>query len=354
MNQESQENMFFIDGIAGKVQHSKSFDFPLYEFVRKNKNKSVLFSKRGRTDSFFTQDSKLYLTPEEYRKKLRGERIVRIIGRLDSLNSGKFEKTRIYSIGQSDIFYCAIRQRYSSLRNYFADLLQGSVQGLSAARMWNVSIVGAVIFGMLTMTMIYRYLGSSVSAKIEGSTMSAQVAGAYATKANDKNLEDEIDPEFMTRLLSDYDQFEKEDERISILEKEIGELVKGYPIEKMVPYIAQKERIVAAMIVAIAMKESGWGRRVPVLNGQDCYNYWGYRGIRDKMGTGGHTCFDSPKDAVDTVAKRIEFLISNEKLNTPAKMVVWKCGYDCSWDSQKAVKKWISDVDLYFKKLNKT
>jgi hypothetical protein len=112
--------------------------------------------------------------------------------------------------------------------------------------------------------------------------------------------------------------------------------------------------MVAALIVAIGMKESTWGLHVPVLNGQDCYNYWGYRGIRDKMGTGGHTCFDSPKDAVDTVAKRIEFLVSNEKLNTPAKMVVWKCGYDCSWDSQKAVNKWISDVDLYFKKLNKT
>ena len=121
----------------------------------------------------------------------------------------------------------------------------------------------------------------------------------------------------------------------------------------MVPYIAKKDRMVAALIVAIGMKESTWGKHVPVLDGQDCYNYWGYRGIRDRMGTGGHTCFDSPEDAVNTVAKRIEFLVSNEKLNTPAKMVVWKCGYDCSWDNQKAVNKWISDVDLYFKKLNK-
>ena len=66
-----------------------------------------------------------------------------------------------------------------------------------------------------------------------------------------------------------------------------------------------------------------------------------------------HTCFDSPKDAVDTVAKRIETLVNNEKLNTAAKMVVWKCGYDCSWDSKIDVQKWISDVDYYFQKLNK-
>jgi hypothetical protein len=107
--------------------------------------------------------------------------------------------------------------------------------------------------------------------------------------------------------------------------------------------------------VAIAKKESNWGKRVPVLNGQDCYNYWGYRGVRDRMGTGGHTCFDSTKDAVDTVAKRIGFLVSNKKLNTPDKMVIWKCGSNCAvTGGQAAANKWISDVSLYFDKLNKT
>ena len=71
------------------------------------------------------------------------------------------------------------------------------------------------------------------------------------------------------------------------------------------------------------------------------------------MGTGGHTCFDSPKDAVETVAKRINSLVNNEKLNTPEKMVVWKCGYDCSWDNPVAVRKWVQDVDYYFEKFDK-
>ncbi len=353
MNQKSKKNIFFVDGLAGRIKHPKFFDFFLYEFVRKNKNKSVLFSKKGRTGSFFTRDSKLYLTPDEYRRSLRGERIIRITRRVDSLNSSIFGKTRIYSIGQKDIAYLQIRRRYSSLANYISDLVRGSVQGVSAARMWNISIVGSVIFGMLTMTMIYRYLGESVSAKIEESKMASEQIAEVYSKMEDKDLGEDIDPEFMTKLLSDYEKFEKEDEAQRAMKKEIEKMVKGYPIEKMVPEIAKKDKIVAALLVAIAMKESTWGKHVPVLNGKDCYNYWGYRGIRDKMGTGGHTCFDSPEDAVNTVAKRIEFLVSNEKLNTPAKMVVWKCGYDCSWDNKKAVKKWISDVDLYFRKLNK-
>jgi hypothetical protein len=72
------------------------------------------------------------------------------------------------------------------------------------------------------------------------------------------------------------------------------------------------------------------------------------------MGTGGHTCFDSPKDAVDTVAKRMETLIEEYDRDTPSKMVVWKCGSDCNvTGGQAAADKWISDVAMYFNKLNK-
>lgn len=139
------------------------------------------------------------------------------------------------------------------------------------------------------------------------------------------------------------------------LHDEISAMVKGYPIEQMVPYIVEWDPIVAAFLVSIAKKESAWGRHVPVLNGQDCYNYWGYRGIRDRMGTGGHTCFDSPKDAVDTVGKRIHDLVIKQNLNTPEKMIVWKCGSSCAGHSNYGVQKWISDVNLYFQKIvNKT
>ena len=68
------------------------------------------------------------------------------------------------------------------------------------------------------------------------------------------------------------------------------------------------------------------------------------------MGTGGHTCFNSRQDAVDTVAKRLERLIHSEQLNTPEKLVVWKCGFSCQGHSRESVRKWIADVDMYYSK----
>jgi len=136
------------------------------------------------------------------------------------------------------------------------------------------------------------------------------------------------------------------------LEREITEMVKGYPIESMVPFIAQKDKAVAAFLVSIAKKESSWGEHAPVKNGKDCYNYWGFRMDSDTMGSGGHTCFKNPRQAVNSVSSRIFELINEEKLNSPRKMVVWKCGYDCSGQSSYDVNKWISDVSFYKKLIN--
>ncbi len=354
----SKTNKNSFDSLHKQAKQVRNFDLPLAKFVGKYRNSSILFSKHGKINSFFTEDSKLYITPAEYRKKERGERIVRVTNRLDSALSRNFEKTRIYSVDQRDATYTSIKQRYSSLGNYIQDLFRGAVQGVSVAKMWNLSIVGSVIFGMLTMTMIYKYLGQNVSASIRETAVNnqSQQSSVGYTDNNVINADDvrddapdDIDTSFVTKLLE-----ETEAKTVSDFELELREMVKGYPIEAMVPEIAKQDRTVAAFIIAIAKKESAWGKRVPVLNGQDCYNYWGYRGIRDKMGTGGHTCFNDTKDAVDTVAKRIEFLVSNKKLNTPGKMVIWKCGSDCSvTGGQAAANKWISDVAMYFNKLNK-
>jgi hypothetical protein len=133
-------------------------------------------------------------------------------------------------------------------------------------------------------------------------------------------------------------------------EKDVRSLVKGSPMEKMIPYISQKEKRVAAFLVSIAKKESNWGKRSPRLNGNDCFNYWGYRGQSGEITRDGFTCFKNPKQAVDTVSRRMNDLIYKSNLDTPQKLVVWKCGWDCSWDNPIAVKKWASDVDYYFQK----
>jgi hypothetical protein len=137
-----------------------------------------------------------------------------------------------------------------------------------------------------------------------------------------------------------------------LLEKEINKMVEGYPIENMTPYIAKQDPKVAAFMIAIAKKESAWGKRKPVLNGEDCYNYWGFRLKSEKMGSGGHTCFDSPKEAVEVVGDRLDELVNNENIDSPKEMIVWKCGYGCQDKSKTAdEKKWISDVAMYYQKM---
>ncbi len=138
----------------------------------------------------------------------------------------------------------------------------------------------------------------------------------------------------------------------SLFEKNANKLVEGYPIASMTPYIFSKDPKVAAFMIAIAKKESAWGTRKPVLNGKDCYNYWGFRLKAETMGSGGHTCFDTPEQAVDVVASRIDELVNQENIDSPKDMIVWKCGYGCQ-DAVKTAdeKKWINDVDMYYSKL---
>lgn len=135
----------------------------------------------------------------------------------------------------------------------------------------------------------------------------------------------------------------------SAFEGEIREMVKGYPIEDMAPYIAKQDRRVAAYLVAIAKKESNWGRRIPVYYGENCFNYWGYRGQDEIMGSAGHTCFDTPKEAVVTVAKRLNRLVLEENLTSANDLLVWKCGSSCAGHDSYDVSKWVSDVDAYYK-----
>lgn len=126
------------------------------------------------------------------------------------------------------------------------------------------------------------------------------------------------------------------------------ELVAGTPMEPMARYIVRKDKVTAAFLVAIAKKESNWGKYSPKLDGRDCYNYWGYRGGGETVTESGYTCFDSPKEAIDTVGARINELANEQERSTPEKMIVWKCGWSCEGQSSEGVKKWISDVGYYY------
>lgn len=359
MNENKKIN-YFIDGI---LAHNKGNNFidlgKVWQSTYKKQSKiprSTLFSRGKRSTSFFTEDSKLYITPREQELIEKGLVLNRSINGWDSLSNrilkGYIKQTKQKK--EESFLYKKLLERYKDFNDGLSISSRSFVEKFSVVRLWNFSIIAAIIFGMFTMTMIYRYLGQGVSAGSVDSELVAQEEKdslpAILTEvemSSDNKAEDDDNAEYIERVIQNLEKSEKRE-----LEKEITKMVEGYPIEKMVPYIMEQDKIVVAFLIGIAKKESNWGERVPVLNGQDCYNYWGYRGQRRLMGSGGHTCFNSRKDAVDTVAKRIAFLVSNEKLNTPEKMSVWKCGYDCSWDSPVAVKKWISDVSMYFDKLN--
>jgi hypothetical protein len=346
-----------VDGTARNKKswirlHCSSSDVKDMSEERKKNNaaSSTLFSRGNITRTFFTEDSHRYMTPIEQSALLRGVRRYERTGHFDSVQMRYSRPV----CSASEIFYRRLQQQYSSVSDTFRYLPDMISAHISPARVWNASIVGAIFFGMFSMTLIYRYLGQQVSAEDIAMMTTSPVAnemraaGDFATPAVLGATDEKTIPEDSVGGTSVKSAKNAEQERFNAT---ATEMVKGYPIEAMLPYILKQDKDVATFLISIAKKESNWGKRVPVLNGKDCYNYWGYRGVRDKMGTGGHTCFESPEDAVNTVAKRIKTLVQGKNLNTPAKMIIWKCGSSCTGHGSEDVRKWISDVDMYVQKL---
>lgn len=353
-----------LDGIFKKQKKPAELDYALARFVSKYRNSSVLLSaKYGKVRNFTTRDSKLYFTQSELLRLRRGDKINfatgrrSIVGRLDCAISRQEKSVRYtFSRKKEDRTLLELKERYSNFRTYLGDLLSGYTHGVSMVRMWNLSLVGSLIFGMFLMTMIYRYLGPGAQAKIQEAKDQAEMAqiiekesaarvlGEHAVKVeNDKKAQMEAEKKIAQDAI---DKKQKE------FELKIKELVGDHPIRQMAPYIAKEDPLVAAFFIAIARKESSWGDHVPVNGGKDCYNYVGFRLKTEEMGSAGHSCFSSPKEGFEITIKRIKALIYKENMTTAKKMVKpWKCGYDCSWDNPEAVQKWIDDVDFYLKQV---
>jgi len=178
------------------------------------------------------------------------------------------------------------------------------------------------------------------------------VLGAEDSKVSQNNEIDNntslqlADEEVIMNLIGKIDDAKHED-----FTKEILTYIKGRPMESMAPFIAKQPRIVAAFIVGIAMKESKFGVYAPHnANGQDCHNYWGYRGLENTTASG-YSCFSTPEQAIQVIGKKISKLVA-QGISNPAEMISWKCGSTCSWDDPANVRSWIADVGINFYKLN--
>ncbi len=138
----------------------------------------------------------------------------------------------------------------------------------------------------------------------------------------------------------------------SELKQEIQELAKGFPLEEMAGAIARYDREIAGLIVGIGKKESNWGKRTPKLLGEECYNYWGYRGVGTRGFTpDGYGCWEKPEEAVKAIGDRLVKLREIRLSAEPARMIVWKCGNSCAGHSDESVRKWIADVNFYFQEI---
>lgn len=133
---------------------------------------------------------------------------------------------------------------------------------------------------------------------------------------------------------------------------ELQAIVRGFPIETMVQTIAEYDRDIAGLIVGIGKKESNWGKRTPKLSGEECFNFWGYRGSGDRgLTADGYGCWTVPERAVRAIGDRLTNLRDLRASADPARMVVWKCGRSCASHSPESVAKWIADVNLYYREI---
>lgn len=139
-------------------------------------------------------------------------------------------------------------------------------------------------------------------------------------------------------------------ENRGIREKVIALTSEEYPLSVMAGSIALYDPPIAGLIVGIAKKESDWGKHTPKLHGEECFNYWGYRGYGNRGVTeDGYGCFEKPADAVQVIGNRlIELSSVRGGMTDPEQMIMWKCGSSCQGHSPESVRKWISDVRLYY------
>lgn len=412
----------YTDGLKAIAYH-ENVDTIRRKVMKSRDNVSALLLRGERTSFFVTEDSKKYISTRTEKYAQKNYILVDAAMRFDSVHV-RYKKKHV--VGEMRI------QQISAYTAQISDVVENYRAALritmSPMRMYQVSLGGAMIFGMVSMSMIYQNLGPNVFAeglenvmtggndvkevvrvienesdedteKVEDKKESDIEKKEEVIKKDEKDelknkehievvqehIQDEVVEEKATPVImadivpvketilqdassenggdskeksvatKSVDSVINKDEQV-ISERSLEELayetVKGHPIEKMLPYILEQDPEVAKYLIAIAKQESGWGEHVPVLNGQDCYNYWGYRGQRKLMGTGGHTCFNSRKDAVETVAKRLHTLIYENERSTASKLIVWKCGSSCAGHAQEGVDRWINVVDSYHKKLS--
>ncbi|MFA5986923.1 MAG: hypothetical protein WC819_06275 [Parcubacteria group bacterium] len=409
----------YTDGLTALAK-KQNIDMVRLQIRKSHHNISALLLRGERTSFFVTEDSGRYISPLAYQKQEQHYERINAVMRFDSVHV-RYQKRHI--VGEMYTKHVAMQtsQIFDAVSNYRAALRIT----MSPVRMYQVSIGGAMILGMVSMSMIYQNLGPSAFAeglenamnknddtkevvrvienvddnegsdgksdvkedikkqqketesdkkqddgsgqaeiedtdtqKAESVIMAdivpknTEISGAEDQKVDEKK--DESTKKSVDSAVKKEESAENQNTQGKTFEELAYEVTEGHPIQKMLPYILEQDPEVAKYFIAISKQESGFGERVPLLNGQDCYNYLGYRGRRKLMGTGQHTCFNSRKDAVETICKRLHTLIYDNDQDTARELVgTWKCGSkDCAGHSKESVDRWVSTVGSTYDQLS--
>lgn len=171
---------------------------------------------------------------------------------------------------------------------------------------------------------------------------------------NSRESQIEILPDFCQKDIFKSEEellLEKKEEKEENTQQELLKILGGTPMEKMIDPILEQDKTVAAFLVGIAFKESKFGVYSPKKNGNDCFNYWGFKG-KTNPNKSGYSCFSSPNEAVEKVGARLEKLSIDAGRTRPSQMTVWKCGSSCATHSPQSVQKWIADVAIFYDKVS--
>ncbi|HAR99661.1 TPA: hypothetical protein DCR85_00930, partial [Candidatus Moranbacteria bacterium] len=159
MQQKIKRQQKFLDITPNKTQQN------VVNFRSGIKNsKSTLFSRGKRTQDFFTEDSRLYITPKQQALLRKGVKINQNLHRWDSLSSRVVTEFVRYQPSETSLLLKYLEKRYEMFNDATGDAARSFVGQFSTVRLWNASIVGAILFGMVTMTFVYKYLGQGAAA----------------------------------------------------------------------------------------------------------------------------------------------------------------------------------------------
>lgn len=102
---------------------------------------------------------------------------------------------------EEKILFSRYRTLTEKINNYQDNLLdkkRAFLSQISMVRLWNTSILVAVMVGMISMSFIYRYLGQGVSAKDEA--LNKQVAGTMIEVDEKKQVTKEDEERYVAEL----------------------------------------------------------------------------------------------------------------------------------------------------------